>query len=183
MCSSTSSNVGAGPSNSSTPPMCMCATRALLVQEARVRRRQPIEMLLCQVCSLLCRRSGSKRTRRRHEATDRPRPCRRQRATADSDPLRWPRPQRSCCSPRRAATAPASTGPCRRSSARSSSTARPSTCARRSCTTSTSSSSCASAARSSSSPRPRSRRARRPSSPPTASRRAFTRTPPRASST
>ena len=92
----------------------------------------------------------------------------------------WRTLPRSSCSPRRAATAPASTGPCRRSSARSTCTARPSTCARRSCTTSTSSSSCARAARSSSTRRPRCRRARPSSSPPTASRRACTRTPPRA---
>ena len=70
----------------------------------------------------------------------------------------------------RAAIAPASTGPSRRSSARSSSTARPSTCARRSSTTSTWSSGCASAARSSSTTRPRCRRARRSCSPRTASR-------------
>ena len=84
---------------------------------------------------------------------------------------RWPSPlPRSSCSPRRAATAPASTARCRRSSARSSSTARRSTCARRSCTTSTSSSSCASAARSSSrSSTTRSPRARSRSSRPTAS--------------
>ena len=91
------------------------------------------------------------------------------------------RSRRSCCSRRRAATAPASTAPCRRSSARSSCTARPSTCARRSSTTSTWSSSCATAARCSSSPRPRCPRARRSCSPPTASPPASTPTPPSAS--
>ncbi len=73
---------------------------------------------------------------------------------------RWPTRPRSCCSPRRAGTAPASIAPCRRSSARSSCTARRSTCARRSSTTSTSSSSCANAARCSSRSRDRGPRGR-----------------------
>ena len=62
---------------------------------------------------------------------------------------------KSCCWPPPAATAPGSTAPSRRWSARWSCTARPCTCARRSCTTSTWSSSCASAARSSWRRRPR----------------------------
>ena len=60
--------------------------------------------------------------------------CPRYPAVMSSPP---PRPRSGSCSPPRAATAPASTAPCRRSSARSSSTARRSTCARRSSTTST----------------------------------------------
>ena len=64
----------------------------------------------------------------------------------------WPAVRTSCCWRRRADTAPGSTGPCRRSSARSMCTARPCTCARRSFTTSTWSRSSASAARSSSTP-------------------------------
>ena len=89
-----------------------------------------------------------------------------------------PRARGRSCSPPRAATAPASTAPCRRSSARSRSTAPPSTSARRSSTTSTWSSSSPRAARSSSSRRPRCRRARSSSSPPTASPRRSTTTPP-----
>ena len=86
----------------------------------------------------------------------------------------WGQRRRSSYSRRRAATARASTGPCRRSSARSSCTARRCTSARRSSTTRPWSSSCASAARCSSIPSRTCRRAPRWCSPPTGWRPAST---------
>ena len=90
-----------------------------------------------------------------------------------------PRPRRRSCSRRRAATAPASTARCRRSSARSSSTARPVYVRKEIVHNKHVVERAARArARSSSRPRPRCPRARPSSSPPTASPRASTRTPP-----
>ena len=44
--------LGGGPSTIVTPPMCMCETGALLVQERGVHRSQPVEVALAHGLSV-----------------------------------------------------------------------------------------------------------------------------------